>query len=65
VAKLSPTPTRISTNTERAGPTPAQFLPSMMLSWRTPIMARHGLPMRFKVKARTSFSEEKEAKRLL
>ncbi len=29
---------------ERSGATPVQFLPSMMLSWRKPIMAIHGLP---------------------
>jgi hypothetical protein len=29
---------------EHSTVTPVQFLPSTMLSWRTPIMARSGLP---------------------
>jgi hypothetical protein len=37
---------------ERAIATPAQFLPSMMLSWRTPIMARAGLPAGRKVQVK-------------
>jgi hypothetical protein len=33
-----------SAESERTGITPAQFLPSMMLSWRAPIMARDQRP---------------------
>jgi hypothetical protein len=33
-----------ATEPQQPATTPVQFLPSALLSWRAPIMARHGLP---------------------
>jgi len=50
VAKRSPDPSETRTEAERSGATPVQFLPSAMLAWRAPIMARAGLPAKIVLK---------------
>jgi hypothetical protein len=50
VAKLYTNPSMTRTEAEGSGATPVQFLPSAMLAWRTPIMARAGLPAKIVLK---------------
>ena len=52
VAKLFSHQALTIAEAERAGDMPVQFLPSTMLSWRAPTMAREGLILNAAAKAR-------------
>jgi hypothetical protein len=44
VTKLFTHQVQLSPDLERSSATPVQFLPSALLSWRAPIIARDGMP---------------------